>query len=371
MPVKFLDLGSEIKEIEDGVHQAIKRTIDTSSFILGEQVGQFEKEFSEYIGTKYCVGVGNGTDALEIALQVLNMEPGEEVLTQANTFVSTCFGVTHNDLKINLIDVDEKTYQLDLDLLEEKITEKTRAVIVVHLTGSCCDMERLLEIVDRHKLVLIEDTSQAHGATFKGRKLGSFGLLSTFSFYPGKNLGAFGDGGAICTSDDGLALGIRKIRNLGSVRKYEHELIGRNSRLDTLQAGILSVKLSKLDGNNLKRRRNASLYSQLLKTVRGIELPVVEPGCQPVYHLYMIRTDRRDALKSHLEKHGIETGIHYPISISQLPCYRGVFDQDEYPVSTSLSERILSLPMYPNLPKESIEEICGHIQNFFVNLDPN
>jgi len=247
---------------------------------------------------------------------------------------------------------------MDLDLLEKSITNKTKVILIVHLTGSCCNMERLCMIVKKHNLILIEDCAQCVGAVFNGKKLGSFGVLSSFSFYPCKNLGAFGDGGAICTDNDDLNNKIMKIRNTGCIEKYNHELIGRNSRLDTFQASILDIKLERLDINNLKRRKNAILYHELLKDVYEIELPYIETGCIPTYHLFIIRCSKRDELKARLKNNNIQTGIHYINSIPELPCYEDLFDKSKFEKAIDNSNKILSLPMYPNYPKK-ILDLCA------------
>ena len=255
---------------------------------------------------------------------------------------------------------------MDLDKLEKSINPKTKAIIIVHLTGSCCNMDRLMDIVNNNNLILIEDCAQSHGAYFNGKRLGSFGLLSTFSFYPGKNLGALGDGGAICTNNDKLALKIRKMGNNGCIEKYKHEILGRNSRLDTFHASVLDIKLARLDMTNEKRRNVAKLYCELLKNVSEIELPIIEDGCVPVYHLFIIRCYKRDELKKYLNDKDIQTGIHYPISIADLECYNGIFDKSQFPNAIDNSKKILSLPMYPNLPEEDIKKVCNEIIDFYI-----
>ena len=366
--VQFLDLKPEINEIKERVQEMVEKILYTNTnFILGKELYNFEANFSKYINSKYCIGVGNGTDALEIAIQCLDLEEGSEIITQANTFISTCLGITHNKHKIKLVDIDNKTYQMDLDLLEKSITDKTKIILIVHLTGSCCDMEKLCTIVNKHNLILIEDCAQCAGAVFNGKKLGSFGLLSTHSFYPGKNLGAFGDGGAICTDNYELNNKVMKIRNTGCIEKYKHELIGRNSRLDTFQASILDIKLERLDINNAKRRNNAELYHKLLKNVSEIELPHIETGCIPVYHLFIIRCSDRDGLKEYLKNNNIQTGLHYPKSIPELTCYEHLFDKSQFEKAIDNSNKILSLPMYPNLPEEDIRFVCEKILNYYLH----
>jgi len=364
--IPFLDLKRELIPIKQKIQTKMNDIIfNQTNFILGKELEMFEQNFANYINVNYCIGVANGTDAIEIAINSLNLNHDDEVITQANTYVATCFGVTNNNIKLKLVDIDIDTYQINLDLLESKITNKTKVVIVVHLTGSCCDMDRLMQIINKYNLILIEDCAQSHGAYFDNKKLGSYGCISTHSFYPGKNLGAFGDGGAICTNDIHLYNKIQNIRNNGSIEKYKHEIFGRNSRLDTLQAAILDIKLINLDYNNLKRRQNANLYSNLLKNIENIKLPKIEDKCIPVYHLFIIRAEKRDNLKKYLEENNIEVGIHYPISISNLKCYDNYFEE-KYINAENNSKSILSLPMYPDLTNEEIYKVCKTIQDFYV-----
>lgn len=369
--IPFLDLKREIIPIKSDIEKVMNTIIfKNTNFILGKELNQFERNFATYTANEYCVGVANGTDALEIAVQSLDLDENDEIITQANTYVATCFGITNNNKKLKLVDIDPDTYQMDLNELERNITSNTKVVIIVHLTGSCCNMDKLMEIVKKHNLILIEDCAQSHGAYFNDKRLGSYGLLSTFSFYPGKNLGAFGDGGAICTSNVALYTRIQQIRNNGSIEKYKHEIMGRNSRLDTLQAGILDIKLSRLDDNNDKRRTNAQLYCQLLQSIHDIQLPKIEDKCIPVYHLFIIRTQQRDKLKQYLTDNGIGVGIHYPISIAKLQCYDNYFEEkyfeDKYPHAQNNSNTILSLPMFPDLTEAEITKVCDAIKQFYI-----
>ena len=364
--IPFLDLSRELIPIKQEIDKKMKEiTFEKTNFILGEELEIFEQNFAKYITVDYCIGVANGTDAIEIAVQALDFGPEDEIITQANTYVATCFGITNNKLNLKLVDIDKETFQMDLDELEKKITNKTKAIIIVHLTGSCCDMDKLMNIVKKYKLILIEDCAQSHGASFNNKRLGSFGILSTHSFYPGKNLGAFGDGGAIATNNKDLYHKIQKIRNNGSIEKYKHEIFGRNSRLDTLQAAILDVKLNYLDENNLKRRKNASLYDKLLKDTHEIQLPKIEKGCVPVYHLFIIKCEKRDKLKKYLEDNNIGVGIHYPICISNLLCYENYFNE-QYENAEENSKNILSLPMFPDLKEEEIKKVCDIIKDFYI-----
>lgn len=364
--IKFLDLSKELISIKEEIENKINKIMFyKTNFILGSEVEQFENNFAKYININHCIGVANGTDALEMAVKSLNLDSDDEIITQANTYVATCFGISNNNIKLKLVDIDPSNYHMDLELLEKSINKKTKAVIIVHLTGSSCDMDKLMGIINKHNLILIEDCAQSHGAYFKTKRLGTFGKLSTFSFYPGKNLGAFGDGGAICTNDDDLALFLKKLRNNGSIEKYKHEMFGRNSRLDTLQAAILDIKLTNLDSNNEKRRQKSDLYYKYLNKCINIQLPEIINGCIPVYHLFIIRAEKRDELREYLTKQNIETIIHYPISISDLKCYEGVFNNNEFQNSIINSKNILSLPMYPDITEEEIKTVCNEICSFY------
>jgi dTDP-4-amino-4,6-dideoxygalactose transaminase len=364
--VPFLDLTRELLPIKENIMLKVNEIFfEKTNFILGSELETFEKHFATYIDVSYCVGVANGTDAIEIAVNSLGLHPEDEIITQSNTYVATCFGITNNHIKLRLVDINQDTYQMDLEELEKKITNKTKAIIIVHLTGSCCNMDQLMKIVYKYNLILIEDCAQSHGAYFNQRRLGSFGLLSTHSFYPGKNLGALGDGGAVCTNDKNLYNLIQKIRNNGSIEKYKHEIFGRNSRLDTLQAAILDIKLSHLDVNNEKRRINAKLYCDLLKNTNEIYLPKIEKGCIPVYHLFIIRAENRDKLKKYLEDNNVGVGIHYPISISNLKCYENYFEE-KFEKAEENSQKILSLPMFPDLRKEEVVRVCNLIIDFYI-----
>jgi len=364
--IPFIDLSRELIPIKQEMQSTMNNIVfNQTNFILGKELELFENNFANYINANYCVGVANGTDALEIAVKSLNLDNNAEIITQANTYVSTCFGITNNNIKLKLVDIDPDTYQMDLDKLEKNININTKVIIIVHFTGSCCNMERLMTIIKKHNLILIEDCAQSHGAYYNNKRLGSFGLLSTHSFYPGKNLGAFGDGGAICTSDDKLAHTIKELRNNGSIEKYVHNIFGRNSRLDTIQAAVLDIKLKNMDMNNDKRRKKAQLYHKLLSNTDEIQLPTIEKGCEPVYHLFIIKAYKRDELRTYLEKYNISTGIHYPISISKLKCYENYFTE-QYKHAESNSNKIISLPMFPDLTEKEITTVCNTIINFYI-----
>jgi dTDP-4-amino-4,6-dideoxygalactose transaminase len=368
--IKFVDLQKNYESIKDEINERIKLTLDRCDFILGHDVNLFEDNFARYLNVKHFIGVGNGTDALEIAVQSLDLKKDDEVIIQSNTFISTCLGVINNNSKCILCDTDPNTFMINENHLKSLITLKTKVLILVHLYGLMPNMDNIVKLCNENNIILIEDCAQAHGAMFKTRKAGTFGRLSCFSFYPGKNLGAYGDGGGIATSCTLLFEKIRKIRNTGSIIKYEHEIIGRNSRLDTIQAGILDVKLKYLDINNTKRREIASLYYRELKDVQEIELPVITTDVTPVWHLFVIKLNKRDALKEYLRIFEIETGIHYPKSIAEHLCFKNMSFNDEIDninIKNNNSKLILSLPIYPELEHKNVLKVCDTIKEHFAN----
>ena len=317
MNVPFLDLKKNYEKISNEINNEINNLFTKCDFILGEKVSIFENNFANYLGIKHFIGCANGTDALEIAIKALNLNENDEVIVQGNTYIATALGVLNNNIKLVLCDIDENTHMIDLEKLKNKINNNTKAIVIVHLYGLVPNMDEILQICNDNKLFLIEDCAQAQGALWKDKRVGSFGDVSCFSFYPGKNLGAYGDGGGIGTNNSELNNKIRKIMNLGCKIKYHHELIGRNSRLDTIQASFLNVKLKYLDECNELRRKNASIYIKNLKHIKDINLPIYDNNCTPVYHLFVIRTIYRDELKKYLEKKNITCLIHYPISLSE------------------------------------------------------
>jgi dTDP-4-amino-4,6-dideoxygalactose transaminase len=350
MEVKFVDLKKNYEKIKDHIFNNVNDLFNKCDFIGGESVKIFEKNFADYLGIKHFIGCANGTDALEIAVKMLNLEKDDEIIVQGNTYIATCLGVLNNDIKLVLCDIDENTHQIDVESLESKITNKTKAVIVVHLYGLMPDMDKIMNIINKHNLYLIEDCAQAHGAKWNGKMAGTFGNISCFSFYPGKNLGAYGDGGGIATNDDLLNEKIRLNCNLGCRVKYHHEVIGRNSRLDTLQASFLNTKLQFLDSWNNMRKFNAGMYCKFLKDVGDIQLPKIYELCDPVYHLFVIKTKYRDQLQKYLKENKIDALIHYPISISETEAMlKYNFNKDEIKKCITNSNEILSLPMYPEL----------------------
>jgi dTDP-4-amino-4,6-dideoxygalactose transaminase len=366
--IKFLDLKSQYDSIKDEIDKAIKNVISETAFIGGKYVAQFEKDFSTYVDTKYCVGVANGTDALEIAIEALNMPSESEIIVPANSFIASSEAVTRQGHRVVFADADSDSYILSIDDVKKRITPKTKAIIAVHLYGHPCDMDALSDLASAYGLYIIEDCAQAHGAEYKGKKVGSIGDVATFSFYPGKNLGAYGDGGAITTNNNDLAKRCRMIANHGRIDKYDHEFEGRNSRLDGLQAAILIVKMKHLPVWTDCRISIAEHYFECLKDVGDIVLPVRQDWAKQVYHLYVIRTDRRDELKRYLAEQGVQTGVHYPTSLAKLAAYKYVGQGQERTFANESDNSLLSLPIGEHLNKQSVDEVTMHIKSFFNSL---
>jgi len=363
--VKYLDLNKQYQEIKNEIDSAMANVITRSAFIGGEYVATFEREFAAYQEAVYCIGVGNGTDALEIAIESLELPKGSEIIVPANSFIASAEAVTRSHCKVIFCDCDKNNYTISIPSLRSKITKKTRAIIAVHLYGHPCDMNEILAIANEHDLRVIEDCAQSHGATYKKKKVGAIGDIGTFSFYPGKNLGAYGDGGAIVTNDEQLAKKCKMIANHGRVEKYKHEFVGRNSRLDGLQASILSVKLKHLDNWTTQRIEIANYYRETLLDIEDIVLPKKNDWAKHVYHIFAIRVEQRNALKSHLEEHGIQTGIHYPISLPELKAYEYLNQVDEKFFSKEIGDKLLSLPIGEHIQKKDITYIVKEIRNFY------
>lgn len=363
--IKFLDLRKQYESIREEINEAIKNVILDSAFIGGRYVAKFEEEFAEFIGAKYCIGVGNGTDALEIAIEALELPKGSEIIVPALTFIASAEAVTRSGHKVVFCDVGED-YLISIDDLKSKITKRTAAIMVVHLYGHPCDMDRILEIANEYNLRVIEDCAQAHGAEYNGKRVGTFGDISAFSFYPGKNLGAFGDAGAIVTNNQNLAIKCKMIRNHGRLDKYNHEFEGRNSRLDGIQAAILSVKLKHLSAWNNHREYVASLYDKGLKDIGDIIIPPKSPKVKHVYHLYVIRTKKRDELRHWLKQNNIETGIHYPIALPDLKAYEYLNDNKVKFYASEIVKEITSLPMGDHLSESDVLEVINKIKEFYL-----
>jgi dTDP-4-amino-4,6-dideoxygalactose transaminase len=382
MNIPFLDLVTPHRELEEELTDVFRSCLQTASFVGGKQVQEFEQEFAEFCETKYCVAVNSGTDALRFSLTAAGIGPGDEVITVPNTFIATTEAISQTGATPAFVDIDERTYNMDPNKLEDYLkfrnlqsairNGRPAAVLPVHLYGQPADMDSILEIADKYKLIVVEDACQAHGALYyskkdgKWKKAGSMGLTAAFSFYPGKNLGACGEGGAVTTNDEKVAQKIRMLRDHGQAKKYYHDFEGYNGRLDAIQCGILRIKLRHLSDWNEKRRQNASLYTQHLKLD---SIPPYEPEwTKAVYHLYVIRIQKRDELQKYLSENGINTGLHYPIPLHLQNAYRkSRLRNGSYPITEKVSDQILSLPMFPNLTGEQIEYVSQKIKAF---LDP-
>ncbi len=363
--IPLVGLFDQYQTIKPEVDAAIENIITRSAFVGGEEVKLFEKEFAAYCEAKACVGVGNGTDALYLALRALGIGAGDEVITVAHTFIATSEAISMTGATPIFIDVVENTMVMDPALIEAAITPRTKAIIPVHLYGQSCDMDAIMEIARKHDLKVVEDAAQAHGGRWRGQRVGSIGDAATFSFYPGKNLGAFGDAGAVVSQDEELIERIRMLANHGRLEKYTHKMEGVNSRLDGMQAAILRVKLRQLDEWNQKRRQIADVYRDQL-TDRGIVLPTAHEHAEPVWHLFVIRVADRERLMSLLKDEGIATGIHYPVPLHQQPAYEDRRASYDLPVTERVAQEVMSLPMYPELTQEPIEHICNAVAAAFA-----
>ena len=366
MNIPFVDLRAQHLALKSEIDEAIARVIENSSFILGREVERFEREFAAYIGARFCVGVSSGTAALQLALIALGIGPGDEVIVPANTFFATAEAVSNVGARPVFVDADPAAYTIDVGKIEAAINARTRAIIPVHLYGQPADLDPILELGKRYGLLVIEDAAQAHGARYRGKKVGSFGVVSCFSFYPGKNLGAFGEGGAVLTDDAEIARRVAMLRDHGSERKYHHELIGYNLRMEGIQGAVLSVKLGYLDQWNELRRAHAALYGELLQGTPLI-LPKEMPYAYHVYHLYVVQSEARDALRAALTEAGVQTGIHYPVPIHLQPAYRSLgHRRGDFPEAERQAERVLSLPIYPELTAEQIARVAEVCREFFA-----
>ncbi|ODS33877.1 MAG: aminotransferase DegT [Candidatus Scalindua rubra] len=370
MQINLVDLNKQYNHIKPEIDEAIQRVIKSCSFIGGEEVCLFEEEFADYCDAHYCVGVNSGTDALKFICKALGIKEGDEVILPVNTFIATALGVSSVGAIPVFVDCDYETYNIDPEKIEEKITSQTKAIIAVHLYGQPAEMDSILEIAKKHNLYVIEDACQAHGAFYKDQRVGTFGIASAFSFYPGKNLGAYGDGGAVITNEVSIAEKINKLREYGQKQKYVHTEKGTNSRLDGLQAAILRVKLRYLDEWNDKREEVAFYYCDSLKDLQ-IGLPKTRPDRSHVFHLFVIETHNRDELLQFLKQREIFCGIHYPIPLHFQEAYKELgYKAGDFPVSERASSRILSLPIYPELEKEEISYVKNALNEFFTKIPP-
>jgi dTDP-4-amino-4,6-dideoxygalactose transaminase len=367
MNVPFLDLKAQYRPIKDEIHAALDAVLEKTAFAGGPFVAQFEEDFAAFCGTKYAVGVGNGTDALWMALLALGVKPGDEVITVPDTFIATAEAITYCGAIPVFVDVDEKSYNMDPALLEKAIGPRTKGIIPVHIFGQMADMEPVLEIAKKHGLFVVEDASQAHGALYRGSLAGSLGDAGCFSFYPGKNLGAYGEAGAVVTNNESLAEKMRMFRDHGSVKKYYHDVVGWNARMDGFQGAILSVKLKYLPSWNDGRRKNAALYDELLSGLDGVIIPKEMSYGKHVYHVYALRVRNRDALISTLNQKGIGTNVHYPVPIHLQNAYSFLdIDPGTYPIAEKCASEFISLPMFAELTEEQIRYVAGAVKEWAV-----
>lgn len=365
--IPFLDLKRQYLNHKPELDAAIQATLDTTSFIGGAPVKAFEQAFARALGVEHCIGVGNGTDAIYIALRMLGIGAGDEVITVANSWISTSETISQTGADVVFVDIEPHQFTINAALIESKITPRTKAIIPVHLHGNVADMKVIAALSAKHKLKLIEDCAQAHFSQFLGKSVGTFSNAATFSFYPGKNLGAYGDAGAIVTNDSQLANRIRAFANHGSLVKYDHKIEGVNSRIDALQAAVLGVKLRYIHDWTEKRRCNALLYNALLADVSQVQIPSERQGCRHTYHLYVIRClEQRDALMAHLQAAGIGCMLHYPVILPLLEAYAHLGHKPEdFPVAYAYQQQILSLPMFPELREDEVRTVCASIRTFY------
>jgi dTDP-4-amino-4,6-dideoxygalactose transaminase len=357
MQVPFVDLRAQHQPLDQAIEQAFRTVLTRGDFIMGGAVERFETEYASYIGARHAIGVGTGLAAIELALRAFDVGPGDEVITAANTFIATVLAIMAVGAKPVFVDMDAATYGIDAGAISAAVTSRTKAIVPVHLYGQPVDLDGVMAVARRHNLIVIEDAAQAHGARYQGRRAGSIGHAAAFSFYPSKNLGALGDGGIITTSDDEAARKLRLLHNYGQRVKYYHAIAGTNSRLDTLQAAVLSIKLPHLDGWNAARRAHAAAYGERLGA--GVKTPIAAAGVEHIYHLYVIETPERDALEQRLRARQIYTGIHYPVPAHlQEACASLGYRAGDFPITEAAAPRILSLPMFAELTEAQIDYVC-------------
>jgi len=366
MNIPFLDLKAQYQSIRDEVNPAIQNVLDNTAFVLGKAVSNFESVFSKEHNVKITYGVSSGTDGNHMALWVLGIGPGDEVIIPANTFIATAWGATLCGATPVFVDCEADSYNIDPIKVEKAINSKTKAIVAVHLYGQPANMDPLINIAKEHNIFLVEDCAQSHIAEYKKNRVGGLGITSSFSFYPGKNLGAYGEGGAVCTNDEKLAKKLKMIRDHGAEDKYNHEILGHNYRMEGIQGAVLGVKLKYLSEWTEKRRAVAAKYNKLLSGVGDIILPKEMSFAKHVFHLYVIQTTKRNELQQFLMKNEIGTGLHYPIPLHLQKCFKHLgYQKGDFPVSEKLSERCLSLPIYAELSDAQIEYVCENIRRFF------
>ena len=364
-PIPYLDLPAQLRPLRKELDAVIAKTLDNCSFCLGPDVAQFEKDFAAFCGAKHSIGFNSGTSALHVGLMLLNVKPGDEVITTPHTFVATSWAISYVGAKPVYVDIDDATFCLDPAKIEKAITPRTKVVMPVHLYGHPFDVDPILEICRKHKLALVEDACQSHGAKYKGKTVGTFGALSGFSFYPGKNLGACGEGGALVTNEDAFAARAKSLREHGSSQRYYHDEVGFNYRMEGIQGGVLGVKLPHLNKWTQERRRVAKRYHELLADT-PLQLPKEASWAESVYHLYVVRHPRRDDLKKHLEANKVGCALHYPLPLHLQKCYASLgHHAGDFPVSEKAARECLSLPIFPELTDAQIQRVAEVIKQFF------
>lgn len=364
--IPFLDLSPAHNSVKDELKKSFSDTLEKSIYVLGDSVAKFEDEYAVFNQTKFSVGISNGLDALILSLKSLQIGAGDEVIVPSNTYIATVLAVSHVGATPVFAEPDEFTYNITADTITKVISAKTKAIMPVHLYGQACKMDEIMELASQHNLYVIEDNAQAHGASYNGKITGSWGQINATSFYPGKNLGALGDGGAITTNNHELAESVRLLRNYGSKVKYQNDVIGYNNRLDELQASFLSIKLKRLMQWTSQRQEIAAWYDEMLQDVGDISIPVVNVGSTHVYHLYVIKSQHREGLQEHLKSRGIGTLIHYPIPPHLQKAYAHLgFKKGDFPISENLSETTLSIPMWPGMTQENVLKVCDSIKSYF------
>ncbi|MDQ3172193.1 MAG: DegT/DnrJ/EryC1/StrS family aminotransferase [Acidobacteriota bacterium] len=369
--IPFVDLKAQYVSIKDEIDAAIAEVLESCQFVSGEKVAAFESDFARYCQTRYALGVNSGTSALHLALLAAGVKPGDEVITVSYTFVASVAAIRYTGARAVLVDIDPRSCTMDPARLETAITPHTKAIMPVHLYGSCADMDPILEIARRHELIVIEDAAQAHGAEYKGKRAGSIGDLACFSFYPGKNLGAYGEGGAVVTNNKEYAEVIRRLRDHGQTQKYHHDMVGYNYRMEGIQGAVLGMKLRHLDDWNAARRRHAENYRESLGN-SGLRLLEEMAYTRSVYHIFPVFAPQRDNLVEHLKARGISTGIHYPIPVHLQSGYRDLgYKVGDFPHSEQASNEVLSLPIYAELSSEAVREISGSIRQFCLQAGRN
>ena len=363
--IPYFDLPAQIRSLRPELDAAIALSLDNCTFCLGPDVAQFEVEFARFCDAKHCIGFNNGTSALHVAMRLLNLGPGDEVITTPFTFVATSWALSYVGARPVFVDIDDTSFNLDPKLVERAITPRTRALLPVHLYGNPADLAPLLEICRKHNLTLVEDAAQAHGAKYRGRSVGSFGQMSSFSFYPGKNLGACGEGGALVTNNDAYAARARALRDHGSTRRYYHDEIGYNYRMEGIQGAVLSVKLRHLQAWTRERQRVARRYGEMLAST-PLQLPRQADDAESAWHLYVVRHARRDELKQHLEVNRIGCGMHYPLPLHLQKAFAHLgYKPGDFPVAEKAARECLSLPIYPELTEDQIQRVAAVIREFF------